>query len=125
MLEEELQHHIDSISPTKPARPYAFIWGQGLWNALSYSDSLSWIDQLQGTIGQQRPYLNSPGAMWPRLFLTPNAAGPGKPKKLRMDQGNEALMNFEYVMAAELPKRGVDFLGTWNMSVQMPSHDGT
>ena len=72
----------------------------------------------------QLPYLASPHAFWPRLILTPNAAGKAKPDEWLVTQGNKALMIFEESVAIEAGRRGVEHLGTWNMSVQSNKFDG-
>lgn len=72
----------------------------------------------------QLPYLASPGAFWPRLFVTPNAAGKDKPDEWVVTQGNKALMIFEESVAIEAGRRGVEHLGTWNMSIQASKYDG-
>lgn len=61
---------------------------------------------------------------WPRLFLTPNAAGKEKPDEWIVSQGNKALMVFEEAVGAEVRRRGVEHLGTWNMSIQSNKFDG-
>ncbi|KAL8962082.1 MAG: hypothetical protein Q9193_001466 [Seirophora villosa] len=61
---------------------------------------------------------------WPRLFLTPNAAGKEKPDEWIVSQGNKALMVFEEAVGMEVRRRGVEHLGTWNMSIQSNKFDG-
>lgn len=61
---------------------------------------------------------------FPRLMLTPNAAGKEKPDEWIVSQGNKALMVFEESVKVEAAKRGVEHLGTWNMSVQSNKFDG-
>jgi hypothetical protein len=72
----------------------------------------------------QLPYLGKPETFWPRLFLTPNAAGKGKPDEWIVSQGNKALMLFEESVKVEANRRGVEHLGTWNMSIQSNKYDG-
>lgn len=62
--------------------------------------------------------------LWPRLFLTPNAAGKEKPDEWLVSQGNKALMIFEEAVGEEVRRRGVEHLGTWNMTVQSNKFDG-
>lgn len=41
-----------------------------------------------------------------------------------MSQGNRALVLFEEEMSQEVKKRGLEHLGTWNMSIQANLYDG-
>ena len=61
---------------------------------------------------------------FPRLFVTPNAAGKEKPDEWLVSQGNKALMIFEESVRIEVGRRGVEHLGTWNMSAQSGKFDG-
>ncbi len=61
---------------------------------------------------------------FPRLFLTPNAAGKEKADEYLVSQGNKALMIFEEAVRVEVGRRGVEHLGTWNASVQGNKFDG-
>lgn len=129
-----------AILPSKkPSRPYAFIFGHGLWNDLDLQATLDWLDLVLDTVISKSPWL-SPStsstqphatrdrkradAFWPRLFLTPNAAGREKPDEWIVTQGNKALMVFEEAVKVEVERRGVEHLGTWNMSVQSTKFDG-
>ncbi|KAL8839589.1 MAG: hypothetical protein Q9170_001693 [Blastenia crenularia] len=146
-----------ALLPTKkPDRPYAFIFGHGLWNDLDLQATLDWLDTLLDVLKQHAPWLTSStnyqpsnphgkkksgqatrGALaaakrerkheegfWPRLFLTPNAAGKEKPDEWIVSQGNKALMVFEEAVGVEVKRRGVEHLGTWNMSIQSNKFDG-
>ncbi|KAL9603597.1 MAG: hypothetical protein Q9219_001100 [cf. Caloplaca sp. 3 TL-2023] len=152
---EELDR-VRALLPTeKPDRPYAFIFGHGLWNDLDLQATLDWLDTLLDASKQHAPWLVSlpkskasifnledksgattraaaaanrkrkqdPG-FWPRLFLTPNAAGKEKPDEWIVSQGNKALMVFEEAVGIEVKRRGVEHLGTWNMSIQSNKFDG-
>jgi len=118
------------IAEKRPTRPYAFVYGHGLWNELAYNDTLSWIDQVQERVTTLRPYIGDfkrPRAktpLWPRIFVGPNAAGENKQDGFLLTQGNKALVRFEKFMRAEVPKKGPEFLGTWNMSIQGTIPDG-
>ena len=57
-------------------------------------------------------------------MLTPNAAGIHKPIEWIQSQGNKALMMFEESVKIEASRRGVEHLGTWNMSIQSNKFDG-
>jgi hypothetical protein len=148
---EELERLRHSIPSSKPSRPYAFIFGHGLWNDLDLQATINWLDlileniisvapwlqvdpastsSLQGSTKRPREREGASGVstwqkgFWPRLFLTPNAAGKEKPDEWIVSQGNKALMIFEDSVAAELGRRGVEHLGTYNMSVQSNKYDG-
>ncbi|KAK5937809.1 hypothetical protein PMZ80_009938 [Knufia obscura] len=65
------------------------------------------------------------------LFITPNAAGPLKPDQWIQSQGDKALQIFEKSMHNLIHRegemfygKGIEHMGTWNMSVQMDKWDG-
>ncbi len=119
---EELARFRDLLSPVKPTRPYAFVFGHGLWNDLDIQATLNWLDGILDHTRQAAPYLST--SVWPRLFITPNAAGIRKPVNWLVSQGGKALMVFEESVRVEAARRGVETLGTWNMSVQATKYDG-
>ncbi|KAL9101031.1 MAG: hypothetical protein Q9163_003673 [Psora crenata] len=139
---EELARLRGLLPEQKPKRPYAFIFGHGLWNDLDLQATLDWLDVILENIKQSAPWLSPSGSsisshlahqshernretgFWPRLFLTPNAAGKEKPDEWLVTQGNKALMIFEESVKIEVGRRGVEHLGTWNMSVQSNKFDG-
>jgi hypothetical protein len=96
----------------------AFIFGHGLWNNLELQKTLSWLDMLITTI------TSIIGSDWHGIFVTPSAAGKGKPNEYLVAQGNKALMLFEEAVGVEVAKRGLEHLGTWNMSIQANKFDG-
>ena len=112
------------LSPTKPSKPYAFIFGHGLWNDLDLQATVNWLDGINAHTLAAAPYLADKGAIWPRLFITPNAAGPLKPDQWIVTQGDKALQIFEESVREEARERGVEHLGTWNMSIQANKFDG-
>ncbi|KAF7506519.1 hypothetical protein GJ744_011665 [Endocarpon pusillum] len=112
------------LSPTKPPKPYAFIFGHGLWNDLDLQATVNWLDGINAHTLAVAPYLADKGAIWPRLFITPNAAGPLKPDQWIVTQGDKALQIFEESVREEARERGVEHLGTWNMSIQANKFDG-
>ncbi|KAI9736162.1 MAG: hypothetical protein M1834_001047 [Cirrosporium novae-zelandiae] len=124
MPPEELTRFRTLLGTIKPRKPHAFIFGHGLWNGLDLQATLDWLDLLLDIATEQLPYLRKPAAFWPRLFITPNAAGPRKPDEFLLTQGNKALVLFEESVGFEMAPRGVDHLGTWNMSVQSNIYDG-
>ncbi|EHK97610.1 hypothetical protein M7I_6621 [Glarea lozoyensis 74030] len=110
---EELTRLKTSIgTPTKTRK--AFILGHGLWNNLDLQQTVNWMDVILDAIGPD----------WHGLFVTPNAAGKEKPDDWIVTQGNKALMLFEEGVKIEAEKRGLEHLGTWNMSVQCNKFDG-
>lgn len=65
------------------------------------------------------------------LFITPNAAGPLKPDAWIQSQGDKALQLFEKSMHNLIHRpgemffgKGIEHMGTWNMSIQMEKWDG-
>ena len=139
---EELDRLRSLLPVTKPSRPYAFIFGHGLWNDLDLQATLDWLDTILDTMLSQAPWLSpsstsrptsqSPKSserkgetgFWPRLFLTPNAPGKDKPDEWLITQGNKATMIFEESVGIEVRKRGLEHLGTWNATVQANKFDG-
>lgn len=147
---EELARLRSLLPSSKPSRPYAFIYGHGLWNDLDLQVTLDWLDVILENTIAAAPWLQTPYhsvaskasksnsfegtrrktrgekqmGFWPRLILTPNAAGKEKPDEWLVSQGNKALMIFEEAVGIEATRRGVEHLGTWNMSVQSNKFDG-
>jgi len=96
----------------------AFIFGHGLWSNLDLQKTVNWLDTVLSTI------ISSTGKNWHGLFVTPNASGKEKPDEWIVTQGNKALMLFEEAVGIEARKRGMEHLGTWNMSIQSNKYDG-
>jgi hypothetical protein len=118
----ELERFRALISPTKPQKPYAFIFGHGLWNDLDLQATLNWLDGIGHSILDQAPYLSE--LLWPRLMVTPNAAGIRKPDQWILTQGDKALQIFEHSVREESAKREIEHFGTYNMSIQSSKFDG-
>jgi hypothetical protein len=114
---EELERLTESVTGTT-GRAKAFIFGHGLWSNLEVQKSLSWLDTVLSTI------TSTSGRNWHGLFVTPSAAGKQKPDDWIVTQGNKALMLFEESIRIEVAKRGIEHLGTWNMSIQSNKYDG-
>lgn len=115
---EEIKRLESSVGgPTE--LPKAFILGHGLWNDLEIQKTIDWLDTVVGTITAA----TGPNH-WHGLFVSPNAAGREKPDEWMVTQGNKALMMFEEATRTESRKRGIDHLGTWNMSIQANMFDG-
>lgn len=97
------------------SRPVALVFGHGLWSDLDLKKTMDWLD----TILKSIHLVN-----WHGLFVTPNAAGKEKPDEWILTQGNKALMIYEEAIGIEVSRRGIDHLGTWNMSIQSTKYDG-
>lgn len=123
--QEDLDEFTSYQPRTKPARPVAFIMGHGLWNDLDQIKTIAWMEQLTSAITKRSPWVSDAGELFPRLFLTPNAAGEKKPDLFIARQGNIALTRFEKAIGHWVRKQGMDHLGTYNMSIQATNSDGT
>jgi len=99
--------------------------GHGLWNDLDKDKTFMWYDQIMDATTKHAPYLSEAGAIFPRLAITPNAAGEKKPDIFIARQGNIALSRFEKIVGGWARARGMDHLGTYNMSIQATNPDGT
>ncbi|RDW56444.1 hypothetical protein BP5796_13193 [Coleophoma crateriformis] len=99
-------------------KPTAVIFGHGLWNNLDVSMTLQWLDIIAEAI------THVIGSRWSGLFVTPNAAGKQKADEWLVSQGNKALMVFEEEVGMGARRRGIENLGTWNMSIQASKYDG-
>lgn len=115
--QEELNRLKTSVASSGD-KGQAIIFGHGLWSNLDLKKSLDWLDTVLKTIEST----NKKG--WHGLFVTPNAAGKEKPDDWIVTQGNKALMLFEEAIGIEARKRGIEHLGTWNMSIQSNKYDG-
>ena len=122
LVPDEIKRFQALLSSSKPKKPYAFIFGHGLWNDLDLQATLNWLDGILTKTKQRAPYLEK--ELWPRLFITPNAAGIKKPDQWITSQGDKALQVFENSVKIEAGERGVEHLGTWNMSIQADKYDG-
>lgn len=106
------QEEIDRLKLSTGAK-VAYILGHGLWSDLDLKKSIQWLDTVLATVDMRHG-----------LFLTPNAAGKDKPDEWIATQGNKALMLYEEAMGKIVRERGLDHLGTWNMSIQATMYDG-
>lgn len=135
----ELSRLQSLLPPERPTRPIAFILGHGLWNDLDLAATVHWLDGVLTAIYSAAPYLQ-PQAL-PKeitdkpmvyiLFVTPSAAGVLKPDQWIASQGDKALQIFEHSVRDEIYEqdgrfvgRGIEHMGTWNMSIQMDKWDG-
>ena len=108
-----------------PVKPHAFVMGHGLWNDLNVTATQGWIEQITSTITASMPYLADDPRDFHRLFVTPSASGEYKPEQFLITQGNSRLIPFEKEMGLWLADQGIDHLGTWNLTIQNTSPDGT
>ena len=120
----EVARFQDLLSPTKPRKPYAFIFGHGLWNDLDIVATENWLDGILEATLERAPYLGHKTTLWPRLFISPNAAGLKKPDQWITSQGDKALQMFEHGTREMVWEKGVEHLGMWNMSIQSTKYDG-
>jgi len=114
---EELDRLKASVASSSN-RVEAIVFGHGLWSNLELKKTLDWFDTVLRAINDTNTN------RWHGLFVTPNAAGKEKPDDWIVTQGNKALMLFEEAIAIEAGKRGIEHLGTWNMSIQSNKYDG-
>ena len=115
----------DKLPREKPKKPHAFVLGHGIWNSLNETASGLWIDQIESAINGSDTWLTEEKQLYPRLFVTPNAAGDNKPVQYQETQGNIALHRFEVDMGPYLRNRGIDHLGMYNATIQNTTPDGT
>ncbi|KAI0602764.1 hypothetical protein F4775DRAFT_535596 [Biscogniauxia sp. FL1348] len=135
-IPEDERRRLERAIDTDPSRRKAFVLGHGLWNNLEVEQSTAWTDTVLETIdarlrtmgrggkGKDNGKAGSSSRDMPVLLMTPNAAGERKPDEWIISQGNKALVRFEREMAAVAARRGIDHLGTWNMSIQATLYDG-
>ncbi|KAB8298552.1 hypothetical protein EYC80_000731 [Monilinia laxa] len=117
--EDEISRLRTDLLIHRTSKPVAIVFGHGLWSDLDLSKTIQWLDTLialiNSTIGLEK---------WKGLFVTPNAAGKEKADEWIVSQGNKALMLYEEAVGIEARKRGLEHLGTWNMSIQARKYDG-
>ena len=120
----EVARFQELLDGQKPKRPYAFVYGHGLWNDLDLQATVNWVDGVNRAAVEKARYLGEEGGLWPRLMVTPNAAGIRKPDQWLLSQGDKAIRIFELAVKEQVEKRAMEHLGTWNMSVQSETYDG-
>ncbi|KAH9212831.1 hypothetical protein DL95DRAFT_463657 [Leptodontidium sp. 2 PMI_412] len=115
IMEEIVKYPIpkDELDRLADTAGETFILGHGLWSNLDLQMSVNWLDSVLSVIDLKHG-----------LFVTPNAAGKEKPDDWIVTQGNKALMLYEEAMGKVVRQRGIDHLGTWNMSIQSNKYDG-
>jgi len=125
LAEENIKFLKEGLEHKKQTRPHVFIMGHGLWNDLDKEKTYAWVEQVEDILTDHMPYLHEPRALFPRLFMTPSAAGEKKPEIFVARQGNIALSKFEHAVGPWIKNRDMDFLGTYNMTIQTNNADGT
>ncbi|OLL23082.1 hypothetical protein NEOLI_001229 [Neolecta irregularis DAH-3] len=113
----------DIAAHSKLDKPWAFIFGHGLWNHLESNATLNWLDSIEAKIKSKLQIY--PDSASPRIFVAPAAAGPHKPDEWIPLQGNKKIMLFEEEMKILMKARGMEVLGTWNATIQAFSYDGS
>ncbi|KAK9460110.1 uncharacterized protein V1516DRAFT_678978 [Lipomyces oligophaga] len=122
--EDEIKRYAEDLGGVPENAKVAFIYGHGLWNDLDVQATLNFLERSESGVKFAIPGFQNGNPKYPKLFITPNAAGPRKQDSFILTQGNKPLMMFEQSMYTVLPERGFDVLGTWNMSIQSLSLDG-
>lgn len=115
--QREMTQLKESIDGRDEGKGIAFILGHGLWSNLDLQKTVNWLDAILDVI-------SNTANDWHGLFVTPSAAGKEKPDEWIVTQGNKALMLYEEAVGIEAKKRGIEHLGTWNMSIQSNKYDG-
>lgn len=114
-----------SLPRDKPKKPHAFIVGHGIWNSLNETATGLWFDTVEGAINGSDIWLTQEKESYPRLFITPSAAGDNKPMQCQGTQGSVALHRFEIDLGLYPRNRGIDHLGMYNATIQNTTPDGT
>lgn len=109
----------------KPTKPHVFVYGHGIWNNLTVEHTQGWIYQLVNSTVKKNPWLQEPGAVFPKLFVSPTAAGEMKPEEYREVQGNVRIVPFTKAMREWAPSWGAQHLGMFNATLESSSPDGT
>lgn len=135
----EVQRFQELLPRERPKKPIAFVFGHGLWNDLDLQATVNWLNGILDAIYEAAPYLrvaNLPKGMDEEplahiLMVTPSAAGVLKPDQWIQSQGDKALQVFEksmhtlvYRAGERFNGKGIEHMGTWNMSIQMDKWDG-
>jgi len=123
--QEHVANWLSQLPSAKPEKPHAFVMGHGLWNDIQANATFAWVEQVEDALRSKMAYLAEEDAYFPRLFITPSAAGDKKPKQFIEHQGNIALSRFEHTVGPWVVQRGYDHLGIFNLTVQAYNADGT
>lgn len=125
LAQDHVANWLALYEPTKPQKPHAFVMGHGLWNNIQANETFAWVEQVEDALKSRVAYLAEQNAYFPRLFITPSAAGEEKPDGFIERQGNIALSRFEHAVGPWVIERGYDHLGSFNLTIQAYNTDGT
>lgn len=126
LVDDQIQGYTEGLFNPKPPKPHAIVMGAGLWDDIDQNKTKSWVDQVMNATVEGAPWMFEEEQWRPMLFVTPNAAHAAKNPKYWAKQGNIPISMFELALRKHVMERwGVDHLGTYNMSIQATSYDGT
>lgn len=111
---------MSSLPMERPEKPVAMVFGHALWNNVDLNKTAHWMDEVLESV-EKRKYSSG----LPKLFVSTNAGGSAKPHKWLQTQSVNNMAAFEIGVQPLVAARDMDFLGTYNMSVQAGSVDGT
>ena len=122
-----VEEFADKIQTTEPNGREVFIIGNGAWINFSEERSKKWLREMEEIVEKRLPFFTHPvyNERIPKLFITPSAQGFRKPAIFTQEQNNLGIMRMELEMAGWTQENGYDHLGTYNMSAQASSPDGT
>lgn len=132
LKEDTLKGMQGSLPHERPEKPVAFVYGHGGWNGFNEVATKNWTGQINDAISETMPWLNDSKAadgvtprFWPRLFITPNAAGVNKPEQFACSQGNAVVSRFEHNISDWIHSGGggggLEHLGIYNLTIQNTS----
>jgi len=88
-----------------------------------------WVQQWENAVAAALPAYFAPGMpgsrAFPRMFMLPHAQSYEKPEKYLVGQSNLVEMRHAMEIEPWVRERGFDALGTFNLTVQAHSPDGT
>lgn len=106
-----------------------FIFGHGVWNDFEPAKTKRWIEQFDNAFLAEMPAFFADGilgtARFPRLFISPHAQSFQKMDMFHLGQNNFKAVRHAQEVMPWVRSRGYDVLGTYNLTVQSSSRDGT
>lgn len=123
--QEALDEFTAGVPLAKPSKPFALIIDHSLHNDAILDITNQYIDRLTRHFKDTLPWLadNDSKLYMPRLYMSSSAGG--YKKRLQPNQAMNSLGKFEQAVKPMVQRKGYDFLGCYNMSVQASSFDGT
>ncbi|KAK9466049.1 hypothetical protein V1512DRAFT_264618 [Lipomyces arxii] len=118
--EVDLRLLADSLKRHTSDKPVAIVYGQGHHNNLDPVVTGKWLDTIMETVSENLPTY----AGQAHLFVTPSAAGPDMYDVDVLKHGHKPIVLFESGMMPVTKARGIDILGTVNMTLQTTLTDG-